>query len=147
SDRAPARHQVLEATEPAAVESTARAHLSTFSMRFVHQGDEPPRFLSLSIAGVTYHSRPPVITATLVRPDGRAAVVYRATLAAPRPGERAPYTRHADVPLRIAIDGEERALEAAAAIVSEFQGTTVPPSSLRGGVVRALFGTPAGDAG
>ena len=142
SKGAPARHRILSASEPASVESSARAHVSTFNLRFTHDGDEPPTFLALSISGVVYQSRPPVITATLVRPDGREAVVYRGTIGAPRPGESPPYVRHADVPLRIAIDGEDRALRSAAEIASELRGASVAERDLRGAVTRALFGVP-----
>ncbi len=147
SDQTPARHHILVANEPSERESTARAHVSTYTLRFSHEGDEPPGFLSLSIAGVVYQSRPPVITATLVRPDGLEAVVYRAVVAAPRPGESAPYTRHADVPLRVSIDGEERALRSATDITSELRGLAVAERDLRGAVTRALFGVPDGEAG
>lgn len=143
----PARHHILAATGPAERESTARAHIATFALPFAHAGEKPPSFLSLSIGGVTYYGRPPVITATLVRPDGLEAVLYRSVIAGPRPGEAAPYTRHAEVPLRIAIDQEERALRSAADLASQLAGAAVSENEMRGTVLAALFGSPAESGG
>jgi len=143
SSRAPARHQVLAATEPAERRSDARSHTAAFVFEFTHAGDIPPSFLSLSIGGVTYYSRPPVITATLVRPDGREVVLYRATVQAPRPGEQAPYARHAEVPLRVALDADERAIRAAAELAGALKGAAVSERDVRGSVLAVLFGTAA----
>ncbi|BAS26434.1 ABC transporter permease [Limnochorda pilosa] len=144
-------HQVLEATAPAAVEEAGAYRTQVFELPFLHRADEAPTFLSLALEDVTYHARPPLVSVSLLRPDGHEITLYRQVVAGPRPGERSPYRRYVESPLRVVLSSEARAAEAVNTFLRQTYGAApaAPGKSLamRSGLTAALFGVPAESGG
>lgn len=157
----PARHRVLEGLQVERAASPQRPGQGqaasppagapgpgspiVYSFSFVHDADEPPTFLSLSVSDVTFRSRPPVITAVLTRPDGESLTLYRTVLRGPRPGERPPFRRYETEPLRVLLSAEPAAATAVSRLLETRYGLSVPAERLRGQLEAALFGVPAPD--
>jgi peptide/nickel transport system permease protein len=70
-------HQVVVADEPIRVEEAGRAEARRYELAFDHLADEPPSFLSFTLHGVTYGTRPPQYTLVLHRPDGTTVPLAR----------------------------------------------------------------------
>ncbi|MBE0478948.1 ABC transporter permease [Candidatus Aerophobetes bacterium] len=136
-----AEHRILKASNPTRVESVGTSWVHLYELPFSYQADEPPTFISLSLSEIVYHSRPPVVSASLVRPDGNVVLLYRQVLRGPRPGESPPYRRHVDTPLRVLLSGEERAFSAMSELLESTYGVFLPREKLRGRLETALFGT------
>jgi peptide/nickel transport system permease protein len=101
-------HRILEARSPTRSEGNRRV----YALSFDFQSDQPPTFLSFSLADVTYQARPPTVEAVLIRPDGGRIPLYRTVISGPFVGENPPYRRHQDEALRAALDSEPGAIEA-----------------------------------
>ena len=135
-------HQILEAREPREVTAAGPAQLQVYELPLSHFADAAPSFLSFSLSGVVYHSRAPTVTVALMRPDGLEMTLYRTVVRGPRPGESAPYTRHAETPLRVLLGREAQAAESAASTLSEAYDMRFTPAMLERQLETALFGTP-----
>ncbi len=116
-----------------------------YRMRLDFEADEPPAFLTLSVAGVRYHARPPLLEVVVRRPDGTSAVLARPRVPGPRTGEAAPYERFGDEPLRVVLTSGERPSTAMRELFLDEYGAEVPRSVLRDGLARAVVAVP--DAG
>ena len=144
SDEAP-RHRVFVADEPSQVIDSAAAQTRIYSFPFDYQAEEPPTFLSVSVGAVTFHDRPPVLSMTLTRPDGRAATVLQESLRGRRPDETLPVTRFAENPHRIFLSGDQNAITAASEFLVREFGVRLSASELQGQLQSVLFGSPSPD--
>jgi peptide/nickel transport system permease protein len=137
-----AEHRSLTATTPATVEQAGPAEVRTYQLPFTYTEDEPPTFLSFSMADVSYWSRPPSFAVVLVRPDRQEVPLLRDVIRGPRETETAPYLRHDETPLRVLLSAEPEVAEAAASMLGEAYGVEVSAADLRDRVEAALFGAP-----
>jgi len=144
SRRKRAEHRVRGFSEPSRTESSERATELFFEMEIDYREDEAPTFLSLSVSDVLFHTRPPILTASLLRPDGTEVTLARHAFSAPRRSEEPPYRRHEDEPLRLVLGTDQRTVDELAAIYAETYGVEVPRDAVREDVESALFGVPAG---
>ena len=135
-------HQVLEATEPTGSTERGEARVDIYHLSFEYQADEPPTFLSFSLAEVSYLDRPPSLSVTLLRPDGTSVPLLRTTIRGPRPGEEPPYERHMETPLRVLVTAEAETAQAASQMLAEAYGLQIPASRIEDDVPAALFGAP-----
>jgi peptide/nickel transport system permease protein len=140
----PAEHRVLAATEPDS-ETGDRVIVRSYVMPFTYAEDDTPTFLSFTLGRTVFHERPPTVSVRLLRPDGAEMTLYQATVRGARPGEEAPFVRHAESPLRVLLSSEASVPEAAARMLEETYGLRVPVAQLRAGVEAALFGAPDAD--
>ncbi len=137
-----APHRTFEVDSPTRARAERAFRTFEFEFPFEHAYNVPPSALTLSLSQVLYHARPPIVTVYLERPDGERLTLTRTVIAGPRPGESAPFRRHEDVPLRIALGEEERAVDSATRLVEDVNGRDFTPQQLQGRVIPALFGTP-----
>lgn len=145
SEQRRAPHQLLAAEAPAERAPAGPAERLVFHLPFSYQADEAPTFLSVTLGAVRYHSRPPTVSVVLVRPDGLALTLHRTAIRGPRPGERAPYERHVETPLRVLLGPEAAVNEALSAHFAETYGASVPPAAVQRRFEAALFGVPTAD--
>ncbi len=113
-----------------------------YRFEFDHPYEQPPDFLSVSLRGVFYYARPPLVTVKLERPDGQSVTLLRYSPPAPRPGESPPYARHTESPYRVNLGGDAQVRAQVAAFLQKVYGLRISTSELRGQVIAALFGTP-----
>ena len=144
-DQAP-RHRVFDAETPTQEIPTGPATTRLYSFTFDHESDAPPTFLSVSVGTVTFYDRPPVISMTLARPDGRSATILQEVVRGQRPDETPPVTRFADEPRRIYLTGDANALTAATGFLQSEFNVRVTEAEMQGNLEAALFGTPANNA-
>src|SRR4051794_22531012 len=135
------------ATEPTSTRTPGAAQVRTYVQPFDYQQDAPPTFMSFSLGEVRFQDRAPSLAVSLIRPDGNAVVLYRASERGPRPGEQPPYVRNANEPERVLLSAEETTAQATADMLAKSYGVTVAASSLEGHPEAALFGVPDGNGG
>ena len=132
------RHAVLETEEPAEVSGATR----TYRLRLEFEADVPPTFLTVAVAGVRYHARPPLLEVVVRRPDGTSVVLARPQVPGPRSGEAAPYERFGEGSLRVALTSGERATTALRELFLDDYAADVPPEDLRDTLARAIVSVP-----
>ncbi len=128
-------HVIIDIKEPTTSESAGRAYQRVYAKEIVIDADSPPTFVSFSVSNVRYSSRPPILTAILIRPDGNEVTLARQVVSGPRAGEDLPYIRYADEPLRETIGADDRVLDALSAIHG------VDRDTVTSSIEAALFGT------
>ena len=141
------RHQRFTLTEPESVTQRGAAEVRDFRVTIDHTTSEPPEFVSVTLSGITFHSRAPVVVISLIRPDKPDAPVRLANVAVqgPRAGESEPYRRYYDSPLRINLTQQDTASDALAQFFQQQSPDLPPPATLDQSLVDALFGRPAAD--
>ncbi|MBM4405470.1 MAG: ABC transporter permease [Chloroflexi bacterium] len=137
------RHEKLKAERPGKVEASDGLEVRSYVMPYSFPAHKPPKFLSVSIGGVTFHERPPTLSVHILRPDGSEAALNREAVRGPRDGESAPYSRFKDEPLRVALTSEPAAVDALREMYLDTYGADIRSSDLRQVMNRALFGKPS----
>jgi len=140
------RHVVVTETEPTSTIATDRAYEQYYEFELDFSADEPPTFLSLSVTDVVFGQRPPLLTARLIRPDGAEVTLMREVIRGPRRGEEGPFTRHDEEPLRIVMGSDDQTIDELVALFNSKYGTVIDRSLVVPEPMRALFGTPGGEA-
>ena len=141
------RHAVTTLLEPTTVNSTDRATEQLYDFEFDFLSDEPPTLLSLSIDTVMFSARPPVITATMLRPDGGEVTLFREAIRGPRRGENGPYVRHDEEALRVVMGNEEQMVDELVEIYEAMYAGGNDRRDLADDPVGALFGVPGSESG
>jgi peptide/nickel transport system permease protein len=135
-------HQVFEATEPNQVVEATAGQVAVYRFRLSYPYSEPPTFLAFTLGEVTYAERPPLISVSLRRPDGRTIRLYRHTPRGPRTGEEAPFHRYHESPLRVRLSSDAATVTAVGQFLQDEFGVQVSDRALLDQVDEALFGTP-----
>ncbi|HEX77517.1 MAG TPA: ABC transporter permease [Dehalococcoidia bacterium] len=138
-------HTTFRATEPAAVIPGAGVETRLYTFDLDYRFEESPAFTSFSLRHLTYYSRPPLITLSLARPDGREMLLYRHAVRGPDPGESPPVSRYVEAPLRVYLSGDDTVLWNIADFLGREFEMELPLSQLRGMVDEIAFGIPGGD--
>ncbi|MDA1095771.1 MAG: ABC transporter permease [Chloroflexi bacterium] len=141
------RHRAFEAYQPSdSVDGVATgqnlARTRTFRFAFAHDADSPPTFIALALGEMTFYDRPPVVTMSLTRPDGKTVRLVQQAVRGVRSDETAPVSRYADAPLRIFLSGDAAALSATRDFLEREFDLRVSGSELQGRMESVLFGSP-----
>ena len=138
-------HKSWLQTEPSAVTQRGPAQVREFGFPLAIDSAQTPTFLSMTLTGVTFNGRAPVVIATLVRPDGGEIRLANLAVPGPRAGETAPYRRYYDSPERVLLTQQETAAQS----LGQWFGQQYPglayPADLNDRLDVALFGQPAAD--
>lgn len=135
-------HSVLDATEPAETRQSTRFVERVYAFDVDFEYDEAPTFTSFSVEGVTYQQRPPSVTLSVTRPDGKAVSLYRLVVTAPREGEPAPYRRYESTPFRVHLTGEPSVASEVSSFLQDGFGMSEQSGSLVGRIDDVVFGVP-----
>ncbi|MBA2277568.1 MAG: ABC transporter permease [Chloroflexia bacterium] len=138
-------HQVDALDQPVEIRTIPAGEVRVYESGFDFAGGEAPSFLSLSLNGVSFSGRPPVVIATLIRPDGAEINLVSIPITAARPGETQPIRRFYETPERVVLTTGDAA---ARAITTAYQQTYpgVPAPNLAERLNVALFARPDADA-
>jgi peptide/nickel transport system permease protein len=136
--------QSARLTEPAEITQRGAAEVRSFPMQIDVPGGDGPTFLTMTLPGITYSDRPPVIIVTLLRPDGGEIRLANLTVRGPREGETAPFQRYYDVPERVVLNEQQTALDAIQQFYTQ-QYPGLPANDISTRLNLALFGAPASD--
>jgi len=123
------------------IEITGQGRLAEFIVDYEH--DTFPTHVSLLINDVKYSSRPPLITLSVVRPDGYSLEIAKLPVPPPRPDEQPPYTRFAIAPERVLISSSDELVREVYRLYSDrFDVPVTPIRIMQEGPQRYLFGAP-----
>jgi peptide/nickel transport system permease protein len=136
-------HEKLKATRPAKTEQDGGDDVRSFVLPYDFPAHKPPKFLSVSIGGVTFYDRPPSLSVHVIRPDSSEVIAYREAVRGPREGEAAPSSRFKDEPLRVALTSEPATIDAVREMYLDAYGADIRTSDLRQVMNRAIFGKPS----
>ncbi len=135
-------HSVFLQEEPTEVRKASTGERRLYRFEIPHPYEKPPDSLSLTLTEAVYYSRPPLLTVSLTRPDGRSVRLYRYSPPAPRPGEEAPYVRHRDSPHRVDLGADPQVRAQVSAFLRDEYGLRLSANELRGRLMEILFGEP-----
>lgn len=138
----PVEHRVFQAQAPSEVIATPSGSVHLYHFRFSYPYSQAPTFISVTIGGVTYQQRPPLITVSLRRPDGLEVRLLRHVPRAPREGESAPFRRYHEHPLRLQLSSDPASLAAVRQFLETEFRLKLDERELIGQVDRILFSTP-----
>ncbi|HET8523123.1 MAG TPA: ABC transporter permease [Thermomicrobiales bacterium] len=130
-------------SKPSSVQERGPAIVRTFSFPVTISNDTPPSFLSMTLTGITYHTRPSVISASLVRPDGGVVALAALAVRSPLPGETAPYKRYYDEPNRVLLNEQDNVAQNLQATYQQVYPNLTLPTNLATNTMQGLFGRPA----
>ncbi len=137
-----AEHSSFELTQPDETIVAKAGKKDFFRLTFDYSYNTPPSFLAVTFANVTYAEKPPLITVTLKRPDGKQLRLLRHAVRAAREGETAPFTRYTEDPLRVQLSSDESTLGALQEFLEQEFKLRLNPEEIQGQVERIAFGTP-----
>ena len=138
-------HRIIARYEPEETETTPRAHLHTWSFPFEYRSDETPTSVIVAMREFTFETRPPIVSGTLIRPDGGEVLLFREVVSGGRPGESAPFVRHAEDPQRIVMRGEGVAGESLAAHYRDRYDLPLDAGRVRNDFEMLIFGRRDGE--
>ena len=138
-------HTTFQATEPSQIMTGTNETTLFYTFELDYTYDEFPTFTSFTIENVAYHSRPPIITLTIVRPDGREILLYRHVVLGSAPDETMPISRYSETPHRVYLSGDSTVLFNIADYLRQEFELDMATSELRGMIDKAIFGTPSGE--
>lgn len=142
--RNPVPQTTLRQAKPNETKTFPAGEIRTYDLSLSYTANEAPKFLSFTLPGVTYYGqRPPVVTATLLRPDGTQVRLANIVVSGPRPGESAPYRRYYDTPDRIDLTQQQTAATSLGQVYAQKYAGLNAPSDLSGSLAAGLFGRPA----
>ncbi|MEM0349901.1 MAG: ABC transporter permease [Candidatus Caldarchaeum sp.] len=131
---------ILETGEPR-VEAVGNERILRWSLRYRYTADEFPTFILLRIEKLSYWRLNPVITVSLIRPDGYRIDLLTVIPPPARPNETPPYIRYDTSPFRVKLDAEPSVWRATSIFLRERYGLDISPDQLGSiGVQRYLFG-------
>ena len=138
-------HQVFEARQPNEVKEVKAGKILTYTFTLAYPYQAPPTFLAVTLGDVTYAEKPPLITLSLLRPDGKEVRLFRHAVRGPRDGEKGPFVRYHDDPLRVQLSTDESTLGAVSEFLEKTYKIHADEGDLGGQVERIVFGQPTGD--
>lgn len=131
-------------TTPSDVTQRGAAEVRAFPFTIDVPGDIAPTFLTMTLTGIEFNARPPVIIVSMKRPDGAEVRLANISVQGPRPGETAPYQRYYDVPQRILLTQEQTAADSITQVYQQ-QYPGLPVNDIENNLTEALFGEPSAD--
>lgn len=135
--------QAWTRSEPASVSTIPAGEIRSFDFPFELDGETFPSALTVILSGLSYSGRPPVVTMTLIRPDGVKVPLANLVAPGPSPGETAPYRRFIEPAERILLTSQPTAAQAIARVYQEQYPNAVIPTNIGDQLDRALFGRPS----
>lgn len=135
-------HTILETDTPADVRTAGQVVAETYRLPLSHNFDGFPTFISFTLKDLVFQGRPPLITLSLVRPDGSAVRLLQHVASGARDGESAPIVRYGKTPFRVLLSADQTVRSALADFHNEQYGTSYDERDLRGLEDQAAFGTP-----
>lgn len=138
-------HRTFNKAEPDAVSQRGAAEIRDFAYPIAVDSNVTPTFLSMSLTGLTFNQRAPVIVATLRRPDGGEIRLLNLAVPGPRSGETAPFLRYYDTAERQLLTQQDTAQQSLGQWFAQQYPGLPYPADLTTRLSQALFSQPAAD--
>jgi peptide/nickel transport system permease protein len=125
------------------IEIVGKGRVAEFLVNYEY--DAFPSYISLVISGLSYTSRAPILTLSIVRPDGYSLEAARIPVPPPRPDEQPPYVRFSLKPERVLVSSsDELVREVYKLYLDRFDTQVTPTEVMQEGPQKYLFGVPQG---
>lgn len=126
------------------IEITGKGMATEFLVNYEY--DSFPTHISLIVSNLSYTSRAPVLTLSVVRPDGYPIEVARIPVPPPRPDEQPPYVRFSLKPERVLVSSSDEMLREVYKLYRDRLDVQVSPIKImHEGPQKYLFGVPQGE--
>jgi peptide/nickel transport system permease protein len=135
-------HQITTLSTPTSVTQRGAAQVRGFDFPIKVNGNTTPSFLSMTLLGMTFNERAPVVVATLLRPDGGQVRLANIAVRGPREGETAPYRRYYESPERVLLTGQETAGQSLTQVYAQIYPGASVQTGFTGDISVPLFGMP-----
>ncbi len=123
------------------IEVVGRGRVAEFFINY--QYDAFPTHITLIVSDLSYPSRAPVLTLSVVRPDGYSLEAARLLVPPPRPDEQSPYLRFSLKPERVLVSSSDELVREVYKIYLDRLGAQVTPTKImQEGPQKYLFGVP-----
>jgi len=136
------KHTITTETTPVSVSQRGAAEVRSFDFPVAVEGGKAPSFLTMTILGITFNDRAPIVVATLVRPDGGEVRLANVPVRGPHEGEASPYRRYYDSPERVLLTEEDTARQSIAQVYDQFYPGVARPANFAEDLNTSLYGVP-----
>lgn len=132
-------HKIFQSSEPTFGEGTESQR---YTFTYDYSGTQPPTFTSLSVSDIQFQDAPPILLLEMERPDGRIVRLLQRSMRGARIGEKTPFRRHTETPLRVFLSADQNTLLAVSNYLQQEFSMKIRNDMLQGKLEQALFGTP-----
>ncbi len=139
--------KVATLANPVEIKTIPAGEIRVYQTDVTVNGSAVPSFLSMTLNGITYSGRPPVIIASLARPDGSELILTSIPVTPPRPGEQQPIRRYYDTPNRVVLTTGDAITRGITTIWQQKYNGAPLPANMSDQLTAAAFGKPAATAG
>jgi len=141
-DQPRVEHRVFSASQPDEINVVKAGKILTFRFPLTYTYTIPPTFLAVTLGDVAYAEKPPLVTVSVLRPDGKEMRIFRHAVRGPREGEHGPFQRYFGEPLRVQLSSDESTLGAVREFLEEEYELRLDEGEISGQVERIIFGVP-----
>lgn len=135
--------KVATLANPVEIKTIPAGEIRVYQTDFSVRGSTVPSFLSMTLSGITYSGRPPVVIASLARPDGTDLILTSIPVTPPRPGEQEPIRRYYDTPNRVVLTSGDAITRGITTVWQQKYNGAQLPTNLSDQLTAAAFGKPA----
>ncbi len=140
-------HTIFTADEPNDVVTDGTDRYLVYQFDLDYSFDEFPAFTSFSLSGVTFSDRPPLLSLSIVRPDGKEILLLRHIVPGPAAGENAPYQRYFETPYRVYLTGDQSVTYSVRDFASAELGLAMTLAEVQAKPEAVIFGQADGQGG
>lgn len=135
--------KVATLTNAVQIKTIPAGEIRVYQTEFSVTGSAVPSFLSMTLTGITYSGRPPVVIASLVRPDGAEMILTSIPVTPPRPGEAEPVKRYYGTPSRTVLTSGDAITRGITSVWQQKYNGAPLPTNLQDQLTAAAFGKPS----
>ena len=135
-------HSVLDSNTPEDTQIVGKIKSEIYRLPISHKFDGFPTFISFTLNGVEFLERPPLVTLSLIRPDGTIIHLLRHVPSGARDYEAAPIIRYDQTPFRILLTTDQTVRATLSNFHNIQYGTDYDERDLRNLSEQAAFGLP-----
>lgn len=128
---------------PVEIKTIPAGEIRVYQTGFTIKGSTVPSFLSMTLTGITFSGRPPVVITSLVRPDGAEMILSSIPVTPARPGETEPIKRYYDTPSRTVLTSGDAITRGVSTIWQQKYGGAPLPANVQDQLTAAAFGKPS----
>lgn len=140
-------HTIFTAEEPNDIVAGSSGRYLIYSFNLDYGFDEFPAFTSFSLSGVTFGDRPPILSLSILRPDGKEVLLLRHIVPGATTSETAPYTRYSETPFRVYLTGDQAAAYNVRDFAAGELGLSLSLAEVQAKPEAVVFGQPDGASG
>ncbi len=141
------KHTIFTADEPDDIVAQGEDRYLVYNFGLDYDFDDFPAFTSFSLSGVTFSDQSPILSLSIIRPDGKEVLLLRHTVPGAAAGESAPYTRYAETPYRVYLTGDQSVAYNVRAFADSDLGLSLTLAEVQEQPEAVIFGQPDGQGG